>query len=191
MSEKKPNLPGPGYTLIYTLVYPAFLGAFIVAMVAKPPVFSFELSASPPWALFFAAYFALQHVEASRKGELKFWQFLVDLFEIVGMVILFSQLGYFEVEIWSWLASDYAATATMFVLLCLPTVTRFLTGKHELILTGLSVLAIIFIVSARLSNFPENAGFWIAGTILVLYAIGWVFTDGGRELCRKTNLKIT
>jgi hypothetical protein len=64
----QPNAPHPAerrlHNLIYSLVYPAFLGSFLFGLLSNA-----ASTAGPPWGILLACYFASQHVEGMTKGR--------------------------------------------------------------------------------------------------------------------------
>ena len=85
---------------MYTLLYPAVLGAMIVAVANKAletdpkPLFQFA------YAIFLMLYFSAQHVQYTLdEDSYTYPKFIANLMEIVFIFLLFGMLGMIEVHI--------------------------------------------------------------------------------------------
>lgn len=130
--------------VIFSLLYPAFLGTFIFAIFER----SWDLR-TPPWAPLFAVYFAVQYMEGVSDPKRKSGRDLAFAIVEAGlMLMLFRQLGFLvpnapaTPDLQSWITRGLAAAT-----FALPVVARWKRGEKmnpfNSSLTGLSLVAAI------------------------------------------------
>lgn len=176
---------GLAHQLIYQLLYPAFLGAFIYALWQHLPGWAKDWSPgdNQPWGLLFAIYFALQFVRlgASRTDRL-FWLF--DAAELILLIGIFDRLGYADRGPIQAGSPDIWTQILMMLVLALPPVKRMLADKFNFLgraLLALSVVAVLSIISWSVGFIEQGHAFWIISFLMLLYAgclilldIGWL-----------------
>ena len=143
------DLRDRAHGLIFSLLYPAFLGTFIFAIFERP----WDRSA-PPWAPLFAVYFALQYMEGVSDPKQKSGLGLTIAFvEMVLMVMLFKQLGFLVPNAPATVDLQSCATRGLAAgIFALPVSARLTVGKNDackpfnISLTVLSLIAAISVV---------------------------------------------
>ncbi|MCA1197163.1 hypothetical protein K9B35_04235 [Sphingomonas sp. R647] len=176
--------PGLAQQLIFQLLYPAFLGAFIFAIWQSPPgwPWSWWGSDTPPWGVLLAVYCALQfaRTHAARTDRL-FWLF--DAAELILLISAFSRLGYGGPAPGDQVPPDGVALLLMIALFVLPPLRWFIAGHRTAlgwgfaVLSGLAVAALALACGAVISPF---VAFWITAIALLVYVACLLLQDCAR-----------
>lgn len=169
------------YLLIYTLLYPAFLGAFIFGIFQKFPP---ELTQWPwnwqnaPWAVLFAAYFTLQHVEAtSDQKSFERFKGVADLLELGAMIWLFHRLGYLSGAAAYPPLESGLTRGLMAAVFLLPVIGRAAKWPEENLPFHVSLSVLSGLAAATVLISPTRGGFCIIVFLLLVYLFAFQFLN--------------
>jgi hypothetical protein len=172
------------HNLVYSLVYPAFLGSFLFALLSNP-----TSVVGAPWGILLACYFASQHVEGMTVGSEEYGAIalLADIVEIVLMIAAFTALGHFAGppgEMTTWLqqhtgyvlASVFILPPVFRLIRCAATKRWFWMEANAAFHWSLTLLSLGAAICAL---WPEQyLTFWITAVLLAIY---WVAFQIGNE----------
>jgi hypothetical protein len=179
----QPNAPHPAerrlHNLIYSLVYPAFLGSFLFGLLSNA-----ASTAGPPWGILLACYFASQHVEGMTKGSEGYGAIplLSDIVEIILMIAAFIALGHFAgpaggLAVWlqthtgSLLAAVFILPPVFRLISCACVKRWFWKETNAPFHWSLTLLSL---GAAICSLWPDQYwSFWITAALLAIYAVAF------------------
>lgn len=170
------------HALIYSLLFPGLLAAFILTQFTENAL----VEGFAPWSWLLCLYFAVQFVEGHEtKANYRLGRAIVNLVEMAGMVLIFAALGYFpDLELGTNLRSPDFIQAMMAIVFALPALYRLIWGASTLgrgkpgykfarSLTAMSLLA------AVLSGFfADEIWAWvIVLSMLLIYMFAFQFCN--------------
>ncbi len=151
---------------VYSLIYPAFLGAVLVNLLPR-------LTSDGPvdgawaWSLVLALYFATQHGEGVGEGaRYSNSRFTKDLLELVAMITTFGLLGLLGLSVTQIEGANVLAQYSAIAAFAIPPAYRLVCkpeGKRVTFSSWLSVAA----VAATFLGFQSV---WGAGAVLIVLA---------------------
>lgn len=175
------------HTLIYTLLYPAFLGTFVTGMFQSPPSALSEWPwhwDHPPWSILFIFYFASQHIESIIiKHRYRWATAAADLLELFLMAVLFKRLGYLgDTPMLEWL-EKIPLHLLAGLIFTVPTITGFLRWRSSR--TEFYILPTTLAFAAAVSS--ATATEWAAFCILAIFVgVYLIFLQIGNEAIFKS-----
>lgn len=152
---------------LYSLIYPAFLGAVLVNLLPR-------LTSNGPvdgalaWSLVLAFYFATQHGEGVGEGaRYSYCRFAKDVLELAAMITTFGLLGLLGLSVTQIEGANVLAQYSAIAAFAIPPGYRLLRkpdGKRVTLSSGLSLVA----VAATFLGFQS-----VWGAVAVLIVLGF------------------
>ena len=124
MTDYRPTGLAKLHALIYSLLFPGLLAAFILTQFTEEPL----VEGMAHWSWLLCVYFAVQFVEGHEaKANYTLDRAAVNLLEMLVMVLIFAALGYFpDLKVGETLRSPFAISVMMFTVFALPAAHRLL-----------------------------------------------------------------
>lgn len=155
MSEKNPPIQKL-HSWMYTLLYPAVLGALLVAFIGALPI-----SQKAPeehimsFGAFLILYFSSQHIENTLdQDSYSFPMFIFDFIELIAMFIFYALLGFVAPEYKIGGCNGYTWSHFFGLLggaFLLPVITRFIDHKNPFHKFRAGCLSTMSIIAAVIS----------------------------------------
>lgn len=130
MADERPTGMAKFHALLFSLLFPGLLAAFILTQFTEEAM----IEGFAPWSWLLCLYFAVQFVEGHEaKAKFGLGRALVNVFEIVGMVLIFAALGYFpDLKVGLILRTPWAISLMMVVVFALPALYRLAAAPRTL-----------------------------------------------------------
>lgn len=173
MTDERPTGMARVHALIFSLLYPGLLAAFILSQFTQQA----RIEGFAPWGWLLCLYFAVQFVEGHEtKAHYPGGRAVLTMIEMAGMVLIFAALGYFPgLEVGGALRSPELIGAMMAAVFALPALYRLIVSGSA-IRRGQSgylfarTITIMSLLAAFLSGFFA-AESWAWGTVLIMLVV--------------------
>jgi hypothetical protein len=182
MAVERPSGMAKFHALIFSLLFPGLLAAFILTQFTVEAL----IEGFAPWSWMLCLYFAVQFVEGHEtKANFRGDRAIVNVLEMVGMVAIFAALGYFpDLKVGGDLRSPWAISALMAAVFALPAIYRLVFAAHTLSSNERGYLfarslTIMSLIAAILSGFfAAETWAWVAVLgMLLIYMFAFQFCN--------------
>ncbi|MBC8114352.1 MAG: hypothetical protein H7062_08250 [Candidatus Saccharimonas sp.] len=182
MAESRPTGMAKFHALIFSLLFPGLLAAFILTQFTEEAL----VEGFAPWSWLLCLYFAVQFVEGHEtKAGYGLGRASVNVLEMVGMVLIFAALGYFpDLELGENFRSSGVIRALMAAVFALPALYRLVVRPSTLAkgqpgyLFTWSLTAMSLAAAVLSGFFAADIWAWVAVLLMLLvYMIAFQFCN--------------
>lgn len=130
MADENPTGLARFHALIFSLLFPGLLAAFLLTQFTEEP----HLEGFAPWSWILCVYFAVQFVEGHEtKSRYSVGRAFVNVLELGVMTLIFAALGYFpDLETPEALKSAPVVSFMIGFVFALPAIYRLLAQRRTL-----------------------------------------------------------